>query len=148
MPLDLNQAESPSLARIVAAMFYDLWLVIALWLLGTIADTFIRSALGIASGEGNHLILQLYFAIAPIIFFTWFWSHGGQTLGMKSWKLMLVSCDGNKVNYKQAVTRVFVALLSWGVFLGGYLWRYFDKNARTWHDIASKTRLVIVQKKT
>ncbi|MDH5184728.1 MAG: RDD family protein, partial [Gammaproteobacteria bacterium] len=25
------------------------------------------------------------------LFYTWFWTHGGQTLGMRAWKLKLIS---------------------------------------------------------
>ncbi len=77
-------------------------------------------------------------------FHLWFWTHGGQTLGMRAWRLRLVSDDGDKVTLRQALVRYAVAILSWLVLGLGFLWILFDGKKRAWHDIASRTRLVLV----
>ncbi|MGB5613874.1 MAG: RDD family protein, partial [Sedimenticolaceae bacterium] len=82
MDSDIENAAVPGLWRRLAAIFYDLWLVAALWLLGATADTFVRAGLGLGSAA-FHLPLQLFLFIAPAAFFSWFWTHGGQTLGMR-----------------------------------------------------------------
>ena len=138
---DLDNAAIPSLWRRLAAIFYDVWLVAALWLVGATIDTFIG-----AGSEGSHLGLQIYAILAPLVFFGWFWTHGGQTLGMRAWRLKLLSNDGSSVTLGQSLIRYLGAMLS--MFAGGlgYLWILFDRRGFAWHDRLSNTRLVIVRK--
>lgn len=145
MQLDINNAAIPSLWRRLAAIFYDSWLVAALWLLGATADTFIRAGLGVGT-EGYHLPLQLYILLAPMGFFGWFWIHGGQTLGMRAWRLKLLSSDGTTPDLRQSLIRYAGALLSCLAFGLGYLWILFDRDGLAWHDRLSRTRLVLTEK--
>ena len=80
----LENAAKPGLLRILAAIFYDFWLIAAIWLIGTTLDAVIRNALMDHVGDGNYLALQAYLLLSPWVFFAWFWMHGGQTLGMRS----------------------------------------------------------------
>ncbi len=92
------------------------------------------------------IILSTIF-ITGFLFYIYFWSHGGQTLGMKTWMLLLVSDDGSVINKKQAVIRSFAAILSWGILGSGFLWSLIDSRQRTWHDILSSSHLVQLEKK-
>ena len=44
------------------------------------------------------------------LYFVWFWSHGGQTLAMKTWRVRLVAQDGSPVLLQRAAVRY---MLSW-----------------------------------
>ncbi|MCF6188750.1 MAG: RDD family protein [Desulfobulbaceae bacterium] len=112
MPVSLEQASRPGLLRRLAAIFYDAWLILALWLVGAAVDAAIRSALGGHPGEGTHWLLQLYLLAAPIAFYCGFWTHGGQTLGMRAWRLRVVGPDGGRIGLRQALLRCLAALLS------------------------------------
>lgn len=138
---DLDNAAIPSLWRRLAAIFYDAWLVAALWLVGTTVDTFIG-----AGSEGSHLGLQIYTVLAPLVFFGWFWTHGGQTLGMRAWRLRLLSNDGSPVTLAQSLIRYIGAMVSMLALGLGYLWILFDRRGLAWHDRLSNTRLVMVKK--
>jgi uncharacterized RDD family membrane protein YckC len=142
---DIDNAAVPGLWRRLAAIFYDIWLVAAIWLLGATADTFIRAALGADSTE-YHLPLQLYLLISPAVFFSWFWIHGGQTLGMRSWRLKLLDKGGSRVTLGQSLVRYAAALLSLLPLGLGYLWVLFDRDGMAWHDRLSNTRLVMLKK--
>lgn len=87
---------------------------------------------------------QIYLLAVAFIYFGWFWTHGGQTLGLRTWKLKVESVRGNKVTWRQAGIRFLVAILSWSGLGLGFLWVMFDKEARSWHDIAAGTRTVRV----
>ena len=145
MHTDIHNAAAPSLWRRLAAIFYDTWLVGALWLLGATADTLIRAGLGVGS-EGSHLPLQLYLFASPALFFGWFWTHGGQTLGMRAWRLKLLDRQGAPVGWRQALIRYGAAWLSLLVFGLGYLWILVDRDRLGWHDRLSQTRLVMLRK--
>ena len=38
--------------------------------------------------------LQAFLFLALAVYFVWFWSHGGQTVAMKTWHIRLVHADG------------------------------------------------------
>jgi len=145
MQTDLQNAAAPSLWRRLAAIFYDGWLVAALWLLGAIADTFLRAGLNLPP-DASHLPLQLYLLAAPALFFGWFWTHGGQTLGMRAWRLKLLGRDGAPASWRQALIRYAAAWLSLLACGFGYLWIWFDRDGQAWHDRLSGTRLVLLRK--
>ncbi len=95
----------------------------------------------------NQFIMLSAILITGITFYVWFWTHGGQSLGMKTWMLLLVSDDGNPINKKQATIRALAAILSWSVFGLGFLWSFIDSKKRTWHDILSASHLVQLERK-
>ena len=142
MHSDIDNAAIPGLLRRLSAIFYDSWLIAALWMLGVTVDTFIG-----AGSEGSHLGLRLYIVFSTVAFFSWFWIHGGQTLGMRAWRLKLLSRDGGAVSLRQSVIRCAAALLSLLVLGLGYLWMIFDRDGLTWHDRLSGTRLVMLEKR-
>lgn len=104
-----------SLARRLGAIIYDALLLLALWLV--VALIF----LGISSQTQLHLI-PIQFVTNLIVawgFFAWFWTHGGQTLGMQTWTLRLVTDSGHPVGLWSATLRYLVALAQWLLILLG-----------------------------
>ncbi|MGB5613384.1 MAG: RDD family protein, partial [Sedimenticolaceae bacterium] len=84
--------------------------------------------------------------ISPAAFFSWFWTHGGQTLGMRAWRLKLLDSEGDPVTLKLSLIRLGAALLS-ALPLGlGYLWVLIDRDGLAWHDRLSRTRLVVLKR--
>jgi uncharacterized RDD family membrane protein YckC len=142
----LSEAVKPGLLRRLAAMFYDAWLIVALWLIGSTADTFVRAALGVSPEQGSHWILRLYLALAPVAFYVGFWTHGGQTLGMRAWRIRVVDEHGRNIGVRQALLRCLYALLSWLPLGLGFIWVAFDGDRAAWHDRLSNTWLVMTDK--
>ena len=138
----------PGLLRRLAALFYDAFLVAGLVVAAfTLVYLPLAMGLGIENLEEHPLVRHLMTAwilFVGVGFHLWFWTHGGQTLGMRAWRLKLVSAAGGPVTLKQALVRYGVAVLSWLALGLGFLWILFDREKRAWHDIASGTRLVLV----
>ena len=137
------KSRSPaSLWRRLAAIVYDAIALAAIWFFAALFV--VISLKGEAVPSGN-LLFMLYLLLAAFAYFGFCWTRSGQTLGMKSWKITLLS-DGPRqaVSWTQAGTRFFSAIASWGVFGLGFLAAAFDNENRTWHDRLSKTRLVSV----
>ncbi|MED5619284.1 RDD family protein [Ideonella sp. BN130291] len=63
--------------------------------------------------QGQHG-LQAFLFVVLGIYFVWFWSHGGQTVAMKTWHIRLVDTEGAAVSQWRAAARY---LLSWLWFL-------------------------------
>ena len=87
---------------------------------------------------------QLIIALTIFFFFSWFWIKNGQTLGMQAWRIKLISTNGKNIYLKQASIRLLAACVSAGFFGLGYLWILLEAKNRSWHDIISKTRLILV----
>jgi uncharacterized RDD family membrane protein YckC len=58
----------------------------------------------------GQLGLQLFLFVVLAIYFVWFWTHGGQTVAMKTWHIRLVSAGGGPVTQGRAFGRY---VLSW-----------------------------------
>jgi uncharacterized RDD family membrane protein YckC len=128
----------PGLLRVLAAIVYDSLLLIAVLFLAT------AILLPFNGGEAftNHKIFySLYLLTVSFCFYGWFWTHGGQTLGLRAWKTRVLNNECGVISWQQAFIRFIVAILSWGALGLGFLWIVFDKNQRSWHDMASKTEL-------
>ena len=94
----------------------------------------------------NQLLILSTIFITGLFFYIGFWSHGGQSLGMKTWMLKVVSGNGHPINKRQAMIRALSAVLSWGCLGLGFLWSLIDAKKRTWHDILSDTYLIQLKK--
>lgn len=73
-------------------------------------------------------LLQDWLFLVIGLYFVWFWTHGGQTLAMKTWHIRLVTKDGKPVGLKRATGRF---ALAWLWILPG-LAAAWAVNAKTW----------------
>jgi uncharacterized RDD family membrane protein YckC len=127
-----------SLARRLGAILYDFLLLATILIF---ASLFFAIPFNITPEHPLFIIYQSYIYVISFFFYAWSWTRGGQTLGMKTWKFKITRLDGSSMNWLDALIRFVVAIISWLPFGLGYLWSLFDKQKRTWHDIASKTQL-------
>jgi uncharacterized RDD family membrane protein YckC len=87
-------------------------------------------------------LFSLYLYCIGFVFFGWFWTHGGQTLGMRSWRFKVVQNSGQMLSWKHALIRYLTATLSWALLGMGFVWALFDRQNLALHDRLSATRLV------
>lgn len=135
--------QNTGLLRRLAAMLYDALLVFAILVMLAVLSTAILGGENVYAG--GPLYVKIYNAIrfsAIFLFFVFFWTWRGRTLGMQSWGLQLETMDGAKPGFAQATLRFFAALLSWAPFGLGFLWQLVDRDRLAWHDRLSGTRLV------
>lgn len=86
---------------------------------------------------------QFYLLTIMGVYFIWFWTHGGQTLAMQTWKLRLVDANGGgSITKKQAITRYLLALLVYPFFCIGIIWIFFDRDRQFLHDRIAGTRII------
>lgn len=154
--------RAPGLARRLAAFVYEGVLLFGVVMIAGLvysAVTQQRHAL-----EGRVGMMVFLFLVLGL-YFTWFWTHGGQTVAMKAWHVRLLGADGRPVSRTRAVMRY---LLSWlwflpataAVYLAGLhgkgeisvallagvlayaslVWLRPDR--QFWHDVVCGTRLV------
>jgi uncharacterized RDD family membrane protein YckC len=134
--------QIPGFFRRLGAILYDGLLLTALLF---VATAIITLPLGYPSGFMLFVFQLFIFEIIPLIFFTGFWIRGGQTLGMRAWRLKLVRMDGQAIGWGDALKRHLAALLSLLVFGLGFVWILVDPQKLAWHDRLSKTRLLLIE---
>ncbi len=149
----LDSVWPAGLGRRLGAMLYDGFLVAAIWIAVTVAHVaFFRFVLGqhaeeIGSTAVDVWSLRVMLLFFITLFFLFSWRRGGMTLGMQAWRLRVQTVDGHAMSVRQGLIRCAVAWLSLLAFGLGYLWVLFDAERRSWPDIASETRTVVLPKK-
>jgi len=144
---------SAGLLRRLAAIAYDAILLAGLLVL---ASAVVTIPLGLALGPEQARSLFAspwfkwpFFAYCVLVagfFHVWFWTHGGQTLGMRAWRLKVVRVDGGSLTARDAIARWLAALVSWLPLGLGFLWPLVDPCRLAWHDRLSGSRLVLLRK--
>ena len=138
-----HEAQSAGLLRRFAAVLYDSLLLFASLFFATLPILAFTGGQAIAP---NNLLFSAYLLALAFLFFAWFWTHGGQTLGMRAWRIRVQCADGSPISLAQAAVRFIVAIVSWAALGVGFWWSWLDRERRTWHDIVSASVLVLVAK--
>ena len=122
----------------LAAMFYDSLLLLSVLLVAT--------ALALLLTRGTLHYHNPFFRTALFLtcfaFYAWFWLHGGQTLGMRAWRLRVQRPDGRPITIWQALLRFLVAIPSLALGGIGFFWMLVDRDKMTWYDRFSESVIV------
>ena len=118
----------------IAATIYDLFLLIGIWFgVGSLA-------LWLNGSE----ILNPWIGLGLVFTSTWcfysyFWIHGGKTLGMAVWGFEIYNLKGGKINLYQTSIRFGLNIITF--FMAGLplLMIYFSKEKLSLSDKLSKT---------
>lgn len=140
----LTNYPTAGLLHRLLAMAYDALVLLALYIiLGGLLFTALTQV------SGSEEMLRASPAQAATIFYTitflyymHSWRRGGQTIGMKAWRLYLTTEDNSPVRLSHCILRSGAGFFSLGIVGLGYFWMLIDKRQRTWHDIASLTRVI------
>jgi len=139
-------AAPASLALRLTAALYDTLPVLALWFVATmLAVAITGGALDVHRLPDKMLVQALLLAFTAA-YFVISWRRGGQTIGMRPWRLRIVRTDGTPLDMRQALVRFAVSLISLAAVGLGFWWALFDAQNRTWHDIAAGTVMVRLEK--
>jgi uncharacterized RDD family membrane protein YckC len=129
------------------ALFYDFWPALALWMLASLCFTLGYTLAGhdphrnIAPFSPLQCLLWLVCWLLAGLYAVISWRRGGQTLGMRPWRLRVVATDGNPPGWRALCVRYAVGTLSLLLLLAGFWWAWFDRDRLAWHDRASGTRM-------
>jgi uncharacterized RDD family membrane protein YckC len=128
----------------IAAGIYDLFPLVALWMATAgVALLAVHGAVDLAHPSlGWRIGLRVALFAVTAAYFVISWARGGQTIGMRAWRLRIVDEEGQAIGWARALLRFVVAcasLLALGI---GFLWCLFDRRKRGWHDLAARSVLV------
>lgn len=129
------------------------WLIdnAILWVIGLLLLFLFAGSTALAQMDSTILtVLGLGLVLALIavnfllqfLYFGYFWSNGGQTLGMKMMNVRVQREDGTAVSFLRGGLRGTLGYyISSLFFFIGYWWALFDSNNETWHDKLFDTRV-------
>jgi len=142
----MESLKTASFMRRIGAMFYDFMLALSsVILVGFFFTAVFMSLFSIENIQAGSPAAKAIFTLLVLftfVFYGWFWTHGGQTLGMRAWKLKLVRENAEPITWLQAFFRFCYAIISWIPLGAGYLWMLVDKKNLSWHDRTSKTYII------
>lgn len=131
--------------RRLAAVFYDVLVLVAIWMFA--------AALVLLAFHGEvdvahqpalyHFVLQGVLLALTALYFVFSWSRGGQTIGMRAWRVRIVDANGHSPDFPRALLRFVCALLSLLLLGAGFIYCLLDGERRAWHDVMAKTRMVV-----
>lgn len=140
-----------ALWRRLAAMSYDAVLLAGVLVVASAIVT-LPLGLGLGREAADALFRSAWFRWPFFLycvgvlagFHLWFWTHGGQTLGMRAWRVRVVRADGAPLTAGDAARRYLAAALSLLPLGMGFWWALLDPARLAWHDRLSGTRLIRV----
>jgi uncharacterized RDD family membrane protein YckC len=99
----------PTVRRRLATLLYEGVLLFGVvFFAGYLFSTLTQQRNGLV----HHNLLAAWVGLVVGAYFVWFWTHGGQTLPMKTWRLRVVRArDGAKLSVGRAVARYVFAWL-------------------------------------
>jgi uncharacterized RDD family membrane protein YckC len=127
-----------------AAALYDVFPLIGLWMLtAALAILVARGDIDVAHPPATwRTLLQVALFAVTAAYFVASWSRGGQTIGMRAWRIQVRATDGNALPWPRALLRFTLALASLLAFGLGFAWCLLDRRRRSWHDIVARSELV------
>lgn len=136
------------LARRLAAILYDALLVFGILFVLSIPILIAVEKLSGAQLH-DHPLYPAYIGlmyVVAFVYFGWFWTKTGQTLGMKAWRVRITDRNAGNITWFQAAMRFIGALISWIPLGAGFLWSLTNRDKTSWHDTLSGSQLVLTPK--
>ena len=125
-----------------AAMVVIVTLIVMLKNGGLDMQGFAEPADLIQASTGYKLLIQSWVGLWVAGFFLWFWKRGGQTLGMRAWRLRIFSTVEEPVTMTRLITRLVGSLFGLGTLLV-----LFDvKEKQSLQDRLAKTEVLKLSK--
>jgi len=141
------------LLRRLASLLYDGFIVGAIWMLiGFILQLVVgpdTSQLIDGQVQTDPVLDNILFVLMVVScagFFLWFWTRGGQTVGMLAWRIKVVDLEDRNISVRQAGLRFLLAWPAFSLLGAGYLCLYIDAQGDALHDKLSGTKVVVVPK--
>ncbi|MDQ3270457.1 MAG: RDD family protein [Pseudomonadota bacterium] len=138
---EASQPRHALLGWRLLSLLYDLFPALGLW--------FAVGALAVLLNDGQPVradtpagwLEMIALWLVTGAYATISWRRGGQTLGMRPWRLRVEAADGTRPSWRAVAIRYCVGAASL-LFAGlGFWWALIDRDSLTWHDRASGTRV-------
>ena len=100
--------QTPSLRRRLACFVYEGVLLFGVVMVAGLLFAMLTGQRHALHGKAA---LQAFLFVVLGLYFVWFWSHGGQTVAMKTWRIRVERRDGAVLGPARALARYLAAWL-------------------------------------
>lgn len=135
----------PGFFRRLGTILYDMLIMLALFMIGT--WVLLPLTDGQAISPGN-VMYQLYLLLIVTAYYTAFWVYGGQTLGMRAWRIRVLTLENQPLSWKQALKRAGFAVLTLLPAGCGLWWALFQPKRQALYDQLAHTQVVMTSPQT
>jgi uncharacterized RDD family membrane protein YckC len=140
---DARAAHScPSIKRRLICLVYEALLAFGI---ATFASLIFLGAAGANPVGWMRHVFQGYLFVVIGLYFVASWLRRGQTLAMKTWKLLVVGADGKRITPSQAMLRYACAWPCLALGGVGLLYAWLDRDRQFLHDRLAGTKIVRAQ---
>jgi len=130
----------PTVLRRIASMVYESLLVAAIVLGLLVLPHLLIGAFTLRLASPP--LLWAHFFVLLLVYFVGFWTHGGQTPAMKTWRIRVLTDDGRPIRPLRGLLRYLLAWPSIALAGVGILWALVDRDGRFLHDRIAGTQIV------
>ncbi len=148
--------EIAGFGRRLVALFIDVIILVAInWVINTVW--------ALASGEGfkaevpTEALIEtagpswpLGALVAFLVFVAYivlFWRWKGRTPGKMIMRLKIIRSDGSDLHWSDVILRFLSYIISFLIFLIGFIWAFFDDYNQALHDKLANTYVIRVPRK-
>ena len=129
----------------LAAMVYDLFALIGVWMACGALMLLLQGSVDVAHPPAWwRWSLRGLLLAASGGYFVLSWRRGGQTLGMRAWRIRVTAADGGALSWWRAGLRFVLALVSALPAGAGFVPCLVRPDRRAWHDLAAGTQVLRV----
>ena len=145
---------SAGLGRRLGALIYDALVVMAIMMFSAALGALVAVVLekmniisiaghvDMAAYLSHNIFYQLWIWSVFVGFYVFFWTKGGQTIGMRAWRLRVQNEDGTAINKSQAVIRLATATCG----LGNLFVPFNKPKHRSFQDHWAECEVVVLTK--
>lgn len=140
----MTSGTSAGFGRRLAALLYDAFLLTALLVVFTSGAVWMNHRMAVLPETAGAWIYPYRAGLVLVIagYYILNWTHSGQTLGMRAWRLRAVTEAGRPLQLRSAALRFVWGVLAWLPAALGIVWLYFDPEHLAIHDRLSRTRVL------
>ncbi|MBL8472428.1 MAG: RDD family protein [Rhodocyclaceae bacterium] len=126
-------------------MLYEVLLLLGVWGLGFMLPYLILGVVWKISAPGWLEWLHVFALFGA--YFVWYWTRGGQTLAMQTWRIRVTDAvrGSPEIPVSRALLRYLLCWPSLMFFGAGIVWAFIDRDRQFLHDRLAGTRVVFLR---
>ncbi|RMH87755.1 RDD family protein [Lysobacter pythonis] len=135
-------AHRPLIGWRFLALLYDFFPMLGIWFVIAALSLGLHGGVEIRSDTLAGMLEFIALLAITGLYATASWRRGGQTIGMKPWRLYVVTPAGDTAPFGRLWRRYLAGVLSFSCAGLGFWWAWLDRDGLTWHDRLSGTRMI------
>ncbi len=94
------------------------------------------------SSPENASLVSLISVVVPLLYIILFWIGKGSTPGKMLLGMKIKNTTGGRLSPLRSIARAFSYIVSYPIFMIGFIWAAFNSRKMAWHDYISGSRVV------